>query len=127
MFTVAVKMLQSVKGLRYLHDQSPALVHGDIKGVSLSSKLFLLYSANANIFICMKANILVNDNGKACLTDFGFISISESQLVQTTFKIGDGGTLRWTAPELFDDTSEGVQKSRASDIYAFGMTVSTLR
>lgn len=29
------KMLESARGLEYLHAQLPALIHGDIKGVSL--------------------------------------------------------------------------------------------
>ncbi|KAG6903697.1 hypothetical protein DXG01_015534, partial [Tephrocybe rancida] len=66
-------------GLTYLHKNS--IIHGDLKG----------------------ASILVDDVGRARLTDFG-ISMSDTQVIaRTTQSSGNtgGGLTRWQAPELF--------------------------
>jgi len=90
---------QCTQGLLYLHNYNPNLIHGDIKG----------------------ANILIDVDGTARLTGFGFTSISESRTFGATLISQlDRSSTRWMAPELFDP---GSQRSRASDCYAFGMTV----
>jgi serine/threonine protein kinase len=71
----------------------------------------------------MQANILVDDDGRARLTDFGLITVSESQVLQTTTMSGEGGSLRWMAPESMIPSRDGRPTSRSSDIYAFGMTI----
>ncbi|KAJ6587629.1 kinase-like domain-containing protein, partial [Mycena vulgaris] len=84
------------QGLAFLHDQK--IVHGDLRG----------------------SNILVDDNGHACLTDFGLAVLSDATTTQTP----DGaGSVQWMAPELFNPTAFGLQnpaRTPASDIYAFG-------
>jgi serine/threonine protein kinase len=68
---------------------------------------------------------LIDDEGHARLADFGLITISETQNFNITLSLaGDKGSSRWMAPELFGG---GVRKSRASDIYAFGMTILEVR
>jgi len=92
-------LAQCAQGLLYLHTHNPGLVHGDVKG----------------------ANILIDGEGHACLADFGLLTISESQSFATTVTgQNDRGSTRWMAPELFN---AGVKKTRASDAYAFGMTI----
>ncbi|EMD36907.1 hypothetical protein CERSUDRAFT_83935, partial [Gelatoporia subvermispora B] len=81
-------------GLRHLHGER--IVHGDIKGV----------------------NILVDDAGKACITDFGLAFKVESVRNDDPPKRA-AGTLRYMAPEL-------IQTGRltyATDVYAFGMLI----
>lgn len=86
-------------GLDYLHSHRPVVVHGDLKG----------------------ANILISDDGRALLCDFGLAAVeaavaetSPVLLPWTTAK----GTYRWMAHELviYDDA----QLTRESDVWAFG-------
>jgi len=91
---------QVAVGLAYLHDHG--IVHGDMKSV----------------------NILVNDEHKACIADFGLARI----LGETGFTTKSiGGTCRWIAYELIDLSDEEEecvpQVTMESDVWAFGMTV----
>lgn len=56
------------------------------------------------------------------LASGGFlVTISETYQFNTTHRPGEGcGSVMWMAPELF---SEGIVKSRTSDVYALGMTI----
>ncbi|KAL4072439.1 kinase-like domain-containing protein [Scleroderma yunnanense] len=84
-------------GLHYLHNhpQGP-IFHGDLKGL----------------------NVLISDDGRALLCDFGL-----SYLVMSTFSMTvecpRGGSIPWMAPESLD--SDWVVTA-ATDIWAFGMT-----
>lgn len=78
--------------LAYLHRQG--VVHGDVKG----------------------ANMLVSRDIKILLCDFGLAKIIGST---TSTSCTGLGTLRWQAPELWDDSP----KTYKSDVYAFGFTV----
>jgi len=82
--------------LAYLHGQSSAIVHGDLKA--------------GNIFVDMSHNGV-----KAKVGDFG-ISRKLSRKPQRM-----GGTVRWTAPEIILDSAPA---STALDTYAFGCIVS---
>ncbi|TDL20486.1 kinase-like protein [Rickenella mellea] len=88
------------------------IVHGDIRG----------------------ANILVTDDGRAQLADFGLSrSVLEEQNVLTSYNVT--GSLRWMAIEYFDipddiDNSSGEKnpsihprRTKPSDVWSFGMTV----
>ena len=66
-----------------------------------------------------KANILVDSNHTACLTDFGFTNLLGHPLVSTSMSTSiEGETCPWMAPELF---SEKPRPSKQSDVYALGM------
>ncbi|KIJ64180.1 hypothetical protein HYDPIDRAFT_28624 [Hydnomerulius pinastri MD-312] len=92
-------------GLQYLHSKS--IVHGDLSG----------------------GNVLIRENGRACLTDFGLSTrLSEWGGTTSTTPHG-GGTLRWGAPEHLHFNvrapANGEDVPRASpslsvDIYPFG-------
>ncbi|KAF9233991.1 kinase-like domain-containing protein [Melanogaster broomeanus] len=90
-------------GLQYLHSQS--IVHGDLSG----------------------ANVLIQDTGRACITDLG-LSMLLTELGGTTFvtSFHPGGTLRWTAPELLglqlseEENPPEVVPTPHSDVYSFG-------
>ncbi|KAJ7141853.1 kinase-like domain-containing protein [Mycena crocata] len=88
-------LVEIAEGLQYLH--SCNIVHGDLRG----------------------ANILIDDEPKACIADFGVSFLSDIPSEHTQERAGG---LRWMAPELIDPESFGTQfaPTTASDVYAFG-------
>ncbi|KAF8552984.1 hypothetical protein OG21DRAFT_1604384 [Imleria badia] len=93
-------------GLQYLHSRS--VVHGDLSG----------------------SNVLIRENGRAYISDFG-LSMLLTELGESTFATSfhARGTLRWTAPELLDlevpeddmeEESPRVAPTTQSDVYSFG-------
>jgi len=93
-------LAQSASGLCYLHEHNPGLIHGDIRG----------------------ANLLIDENAKVRITDFGLIGITETQALGTSFTAHtERGAVAYMAPELFGTTE--VKKNRATDVYAFGITM----
>ncbi|KAK7032775.1 Serine/threonine-protein kinase STY8 [Favolaschia claudopus] len=92
----AIELLRdTIKGLRYLHRQR--IVHGDLCG----------------------RNILIDENGRARLTDFGLSAFAESDTTRKTS--AQSGSTRWMSPELIVPPSDGhFRRTFASDIWAFG-------
>ncbi|KLO08218.1 kinase-like protein, partial [Schizopora paradoxa] len=95
-----VSAISTTKGLLYLH--AIDIIHGDIK--------------------C--ANIMVDDEGKAQLADFGLSTVDSVRLTANSPTSYSAGNPRWLAPELmFPEMFGGDGEStRESDAYAFGMT-----
>ncbi|KAK7060776.1 hypothetical protein VNI00_000508 [Paramarasmius palmivorus] len=90
--------------LTYLHSLEPAIVHGDVKG----------------------ANILITDDFRCCLADFGLAIAVETQIMSSSG--GLKGSFRWLSPELLPAGAElptpGHKRNKPSrDIYAFGCTI----
>jgi serine/threonine protein kinase len=83
-----------VDGLSYLH--SHGIIHGDLKGSS----------------------VLVDDNGRACLTDFGLSAVFTDS--GSGRSINDGRAVRWAAPEILN---EQTPVSKSSDIYSLSMVI----
>ncbi|KAG1737996.1 hypothetical protein EDB19DRAFT_1715645 [Suillus lakei] len=81
------------KGMVYLHDQN--VLHGDLKA----------------------SNVLVDDNGRCVISDFG-----QSEMKwEASRRSGEpvtNGTLRWQAPELLDGATK---LTTATDVYAFSI------
>jgi len=86
-------LLHVAKGLEYLHGEE--ISHGDVRG----------------------ANILVDDDGTARLTDFGLSLMIDG----TGGKYGtrEGGNWRWLAPEQIHS---GERHTKAGDIFSFAST-----
>ncbi|KAJ7604322.1 kinase-like domain-containing protein [Mycena rosella] len=86
------KLLSEIaQGLRYLHSKN--LIHGNLRGT----------------------NILINQEWRACITDFGL------SFVTTVGNSPDRTRgLRWMAPELIDPGDQEFTPTFASDVYAFG-------
>ncbi|KAG6830416.1 hypothetical protein H0H87_008199 [Tephrocybe sp. NHM501043] len=87
------------KGLQFLHKQD--IIHGNLKG----------------------ANILINELGRACISDFGLSSVSDREIIAMTSYssiASKGSTVRWQAPELFDpERDDDIRNTEFSDIYAW--------
>ncbi|KAG6831370.1 hypothetical protein H0H87_005300 [Tephrocybe sp. NHM501043] len=88
------------EGLSYLHKNN--IIHGDLKG----------------------ANVLIDEAGRARVSDFGISCVSDPDIVAWTSlssMSSKGGSLRWQAPELFDmENDQAVKNSTFSDVYALG-------
>ncbi|KAG8963967.1 hypothetical protein FRC03_002398 [Tulasnella sp. 419] len=82
-------------GIEYLHNRG--IIHGDIKS----------------------SNILVSEEGKCLVSDFGLSKFATSA---TASSLSSAGTARWMAPELIN----GEHKSFASDTWALGMLTTEL-
>ncbi|KAJ7735514.1 kinase-like domain-containing protein [Mycena metata] len=88
------------RGLSYLHSQD--VIHGDLH----------------------PANILIADDGRAQLTDFG-LSMILPEFEGTSYMTNSSirGAVRWAAPEVFHTHSNGdtsLNVSTMSDVYSFG-------
>ncbi|KAL2911175.1 hypothetical protein HK105_209362 [Polyrhizophydium stewartii] len=84
----------AARGMQYLHELSPPIIHGDLK---------------AN-------NVLVGDDGDARITDFGLALVKASVSATTKRKTG---AVRWIAPEKY---KRGYKQALAQDVFSFGMT-----
>ncbi|KIJ05967.1 hypothetical protein PAXINDRAFT_58444, partial [Paxillus involutus ATCC 200175] len=101
--------------LQRLHDSLNPAERASLVGVCL---------AHANM-PNIQSNVLIDGNGRACISDFG-LSTLLTKLGGSTYAASShaGGTLRWTAPELFDlqvpDDGENLVPRPLSDVYSFG-------
>ena len=85
-------------GLSFLHEQQPHIIHQDIK----------------------PDNILITDEGRYVISDFGISRSFRSKLSRTQNNMNSSGTIPYMGPERF---SEKPLVVLASDIWAFGMTI----
>ncbi|KDQ51910.1 hypothetical protein JAAARDRAFT_184749, partial [Jaapia argillacea MUCL 33604] len=90
-------LYEALLGLSYLHAHS--VIHGDLKAM----------------------NILIDEHGAACLSDFGLSHVRKHSISTAgpTSSRTPQGTLRWMAPEQM---SRGIT-NKMSDVYSFGMTM----
>src|ERR1700753_4170970 len=76
----------------------------------------------------IEANILIDENCRARLADFGFLTIVSDPMNSTTSSSSaiTGGTTRWMSPELLYPEQFHRKDSRPtkeSDRYALGMVI----
>jgi len=91
----------AIMGLIYMHDQG--IIHGNLKG----------------------ANILINHNGHACVSDLSLLAVTSDPRIFVSSCIGSG-KIPWMSPELLDPVRFGLMEGRPtkqSDCYALGMVV----
>ncbi|KAK0239873.1 kinase-like domain-containing protein [Armillaria nabsnona] len=93
-------LVQVAGAMKYLHNLDPPIIHVDIRG----------------------GNILVADDRRCCLADFGLSLIVESQNFNTTSGMRRGSH-RWLAPEYILPGSLDQSFIAARDTYAYGCTV----
>ncbi|KAF8150312.1 kinase-like domain-containing protein, partial [Mycena galopus ATCC 62051] len=93
--TVDKLLYEIAQALEYLHSHN--IVHGDLRGT----------------------NILIQEDGSACLADFGLSTFSDATAATSTTR---AGCTRWMAPELLAPEHFGLNFARtpATDVYAFG-------
>jgi serine/threonine protein kinase len=77
----------------------------------------LLPYHSAEINKLFQANILINDGGQACLTDFGLSVVSTGQMTQAY-----AASIRWSAPEVLCHSGDE-RDVRKRDIYSFACSV----
>jgi serine/threonine protein kinase len=111
--------------LSYMHNLTPPVVHGDLKGVSHSKKILTeIKLKNLNPSHYSQSNVFVTDDGDACLCDIGLSNIPNPP----DWSIGGCDGTRWMAPEVMDPGSESECNpstsyvTTQSDVYSFGMT-----
>ncbi|KAF9441922.1 kinase-like protein, partial [Macrolepiota fuliginosa MF-IS2] len=85
-----------IDGLLYLHQMS--IAHGDLK----------------------TQNVLISDNGRALLTDFGLSTLAMTTVAGATSTVAAGRTTAFTAPELMEDIDSDKPPTKKSDVWSFG-------
>ncbi|KDQ52347.1 hypothetical protein JAAARDRAFT_138714 [Jaapia argillacea MUCL 33604] len=93
-------LVQITAGLGYLHEN--LVIHGDLKG----------------------SNVLIKDNGDACISDFGCSRLIGDQPLHSSTTVM---SVRWSAPELVfaepDVSGGGYLLTSAADVWSFAMVV----
>ncbi|KAF8995898.1 kinase-like domain-containing protein [Cyathus striatus] len=94
-------ILDVARGLNYLHTHNPPVIHGDLKG----------------------NNVLITDEGRAVLSDFGLSQVLDDLGHPTGFTLShpDAGPLRWQAPEFMEE-DDLIPAQLSGDIWSFGCT-----
>ncbi|KAF9031267.1 kinase-like protein [Hymenopellis radicata] len=88
--------------MQYLHSLDPCIIHKDIRG----------------------ANILVGDDFRCYLTDFGISLVVETEIPGTSSR--NQGNIRWLPPELIEESEFDPYLMREIDVYSFGCTLTEI-
>jgi serine/threonine protein kinase len=123
-----MQCLDVAQDVEYLHG-AEGIIHGGLKGVSvlMNVKFGVVYDGDP-----YQLDILISSSGRACLADSGCATPMDSLSTWSSAELkrrqswesGDSGimpsgTLRWEAPECFDNFDR--RPTIATDIYAYGM------
>lgn len=108
--------------LQFLSVHSLKIIHGDLYPVSIS---FVSGQTCIDHLTTAKANVLIDDNGNACLTDFGLSFIVPDFIDTSYWSRSVGGAMRWRAPELIPASPTAEIESAGDlttmcDIWSFG-------
>jgi len=109
-------------GLHYLHSRN--VIHGDLRGVSDSILHSRFCRSQILISTNSKANILIDKDGHARLTDFGLTSIIRGEYsVCSPQESGEASTTTWAAPEIL----RGGPATKEGDVFTFAMVAVEVR
>jgi len=87
----------AARGLKYLHEQSPPIIHADIRA----------------------CNVLVDDEENARLVDFALVPVLSTTTFTTTNVVGPA---RWQAPEVFSiEEEDRLPFTLKTDVFSFSM------
>ena len=95
---------------------------------TVTSKGYVFEIRGCALFLTriVKANVLIDEDGRARLADFGLLMIISDTNLVSSASFTPGGTWRWMSPELFDPESFGLKAgcpTKRSDCYALGMVI----
>jgi serine/threonine protein kinase len=93
----------------------------------LPSIIHILFPSSSTL--CLQSNILLDDEGKALLADFGLSNIIVEAYGPAYITSSIGGSVRWAAPEHFR-ISDGERVSTVTthgDIYSYGSVLLQVR
>ena len=102
------------EGLNYLHSRN--VVHGNIKG---GVATHYTPSYKNNLIGHVQTNILVEQSGRARVTDFSLATINHSRC-STCGVAKIYNDTRWTAPEVLEQTRP---LTKEADVFSFAMVV----
>ncbi|KAG8915978.1 hypothetical protein FRC00_002193 [Tulasnella sp. 408] len=97
------------EGLKYLHEQTPPIIHGDFKTVPFRNK----FSKIDNV---PQTNVCVTDKHVAKICDFGSSRRVEQRGTGFTTSAGVPTTTRYNAPEILE---HGQNPTLRSDVFSF--------
>ncbi|KAF5381132.1 hypothetical protein D9757_009417 [Collybiopsis confluens] len=101
---LSLVLYEIAAGMQYLHTRDPPFVHGDIRG----------------------GNILVTDDLRCCLADFGLTLVAPNSHLTASFSSSSSvnGAVRWLAPEYVTFGAGSPPPNYTSrDVYAFACTI----
>ncbi|KAF7360945.1 Kinase-like protein [Mycena sanguinolenta] len=103
--------------VKYMTQHTPASSYALEMLCGISSGLEYMHKANVVHGDLCARNILIDEQGRPQLTDFGLTKLVDPENVSSSDAAEPRGSTRWMAPELFENSSP---PTTASDIWAFG-------
>jgi serine/threonine protein kinase len=100
--------------MEYIHKHD--IVHGDLHGVRLAR----FCRVDDSHELLTQSNVLVNIEGRAAVTDFGWTIIDDITTSMQSSSSEIASATRWIAPELLCSDVEMSRKTRAGDVFSFG-------
>ena len=106
------------KGLKAIHETN--IIHRDIKSVE---SIKFCYERIIRL-IHLQSNILISDDRKALISDFGLSRLVEVTTVYSINSSDTCGSARWMSPEQLPHTSvHPIKLDARNDVWSFGMVV----
>jgi serine/threonine protein kinase len=100
----------------YLHSHEPVVIHGDIKPVGVQKISHIVLTHQHGHY--SQTNVLVDDDGRAKVCDFGLTGVFSEGMSDYTTPI-NSSTMRYLANELIV-AEEPAIATKASDVWAVG-------